>query len=55
MATDKAVATTDRLNRLTTYAAGLKQRLSGKPEKELKNVLEIDLRKTEAQIAKLKG
>ena len=56
MATDnKAVAVSDRLARLTTYAAGLKQRLSSPLEKELKNVLEIDLRKTEAVLAKLRG
>ena len=56
MATDnKALANADRLARLQTYAANLKQRLSGNPDKELKNILEIDLRKTEAVITKLRG
>jgi hypothetical protein len=56
MATDaKSLAQTDRLNRLTVYAAGLKQRLAGPMDPEKKNVLQIDLRKTEAMMAKLKG
>jgi hypothetical protein len=56
MATDaKAIAQLDRLNRLVVYAAGLRQRLAGSIEPEKKNVLQIDLKKTEAVIAKLKG
>jgi len=56
MATDsKALATTDRLDRLQTYAATLKQRLSGQLDAEKRNVIQIDLRKTEAVIAKLRG
>jgi hypothetical protein len=45
--------TTDKVNRLKVYAAGLKQRLSGQLSPELRKVIEIDLRKTESAIAKL--
>jgi cell division septal protein FtsQ len=56
MATDsKVLAQTDRLARLQTYAAMLKQRLSGQLAPEMRNFLQIDLRKTEGVIAKLKG
>lgn len=51
---DAKTAVSDRLNRLVKYSEGLKQRLNGQLSPELKNVLQIDLRKTEAQIAKLK-
>lgn len=48
-------AANDKLNRLVKYTEGLKQRLNGKMlSPELRNVIEIDLRKTEAKIAKLK-
>jgi len=44
----------DKAAKLKVYAEGLKQRLSNKElNKELRVVLEIDLRKTEARIAKL--
>lgn len=44
----------DKINKLKVYAEGLKQRLgSGMLSPELKNVLQIDLKKTEAKIAKL--
>lgn len=44
----------DKIAKLKVYADGLKQRLGNKElDKELRFVLEIDLRKTEAKIAKL--
>lgn len=44
----------DKVNKLKVYAEGLKQRLGGKTlSPELRNVLQIDLKKTEAKIAKL--
>jgi hypothetical protein len=49
-----ATPTNDRLMRLLVYADKLKQRLNGPLDKNLKEVLQIDLRKTEAQIAKLR-
>lgn len=49
-----AKGTQDKVLRLKKYVEGLKQRInSGTLSAELKNVLEIDLRKTEAVIAKL--
>jgi hypothetical protein len=44
----------DKLARLQTYAEKLKQRLNGSLEKNLREFIKTDLRKTEAQIAKLK-
>lgn len=53
---------TEKINRLETYVDGLKTRLSGKvPEKHkdspesFKQMLEIDLKKTQAMLNKLKG
>lgn len=44
----------DKVTKLKVYAEGLKQRLGGTTiSKELRFVLEIDLKKTEAKIAKL--
>jgi hypothetical protein len=51
MANDKN--TNDSILRLKKYAEGLKMRLRGSVEKELRVVLEIDLKKTEAKITKL--
>ena len=60
-----APAPTDKLARLEVYAAGLKQRLTGPvPTKHAKSegskaafkqMVSIDLEKTEAQISRLKG
>lgn len=60
-----ATAINEKLNRLQTYLASLKQRLSGQvPSKHAKSpgsieafkqMLQIDIRKTEAQIKKLTG
>ncbi len=44
----------DKINRLIKYTEGLKQRLGGQLAPELRKVIEIDLRKTEAKIAKLR-
>lgn len=44
----------DKILRLQVYADKLKQRLGGQLDPNLREVLKIDLRKTEAQIAKLK-
>jgi hypothetical protein len=43
----------DKVAKLKVYAEGLKQRLAGTLNKDLRYVLEIDLEKTERKIAKL--
>lgn len=49
-------APSDKAAKLKVYADGLKQRLGGNMlSPELRNVLQIDLKKTEAKIAKLVG
>ena len=52
---DKKSANEDKLARLVKYVESLKQRLSGQLDKNLKEVLQIDLKKTEGQVAKLRG
>lgn len=50
-----AKGTGDKVAKLKKYAEGLKQRLNGQLDKELRDFLQIDLKKTESKIAKIVG
>jgi hypothetical protein len=49
----KSAAMKNEIARLTRYVDGLKQRLAGALDKNLRFVIEIDLKKTQKRIEKL--